>query len=203
MNVQTRDFRFCSHRNWKWNNGKKAHLKFPLLVAYFMWLQIASNIPLVVVTRRQSNTCKTMFDDCYLSSQKTRARALQKKKTKFILIDVQSLKSWTRQKERKIVARHENEFHLQFGPLNASDTASRVSPCQFGAVNQFGLCQMIRSFLFDVFLHLFQSGFVRRWILSERMKKKSREDKTKSITFNDCQFGILISTLALLTVWSM
>lgn len=28
----------------------------PLLVAYFIWLQSASNIPLVVVTYRQSNT---------------------------------------------------------------------------------------------------------------------------------------------------
>lgn len=41
-----------------WNVLTKAYLKFPLFVAYLMWLQMASNIPLVVVTKRQSNTCK-------------------------------------------------------------------------------------------------------------------------------------------------
>lgn len=33
-----------------------AYLMFPLLVLYLMWSQIASNIPLVVVTPRQSKT---------------------------------------------------------------------------------------------------------------------------------------------------
>lgn len=36
------------------------YLKFPLFVAYLIWLQIASNIPLVVVTKRQSNTYKQL-----------------------------------------------------------------------------------------------------------------------------------------------
>lgn len=35
---------------------RQTNLKFPLLVAYFMWLQIASNIPLVVVIVRQSKS---------------------------------------------------------------------------------------------------------------------------------------------------
>lgn len=34
----------------------RTHLMFPLLVLYLMWLQIASNMPLVVVTDLQSNT---------------------------------------------------------------------------------------------------------------------------------------------------
>ena len=33
----------------------QAHLRLPLLVAYLIWLQMASNIPLVVVMERQSN----------------------------------------------------------------------------------------------------------------------------------------------------
>lgn len=35
--------------------GQWTHLRLPLLVAYLMWLQIASNMPLVVVIVRQSN----------------------------------------------------------------------------------------------------------------------------------------------------
>lgn len=34
------------------------HRMLPLLVLYLMWLHRASNMPVVVVTDRQSNTCR-------------------------------------------------------------------------------------------------------------------------------------------------
>lgn len=41
-------------------NINSTYLILPLFVLYLMWLHNASNIPLVVVTYRQSNTCKNM-----------------------------------------------------------------------------------------------------------------------------------------------
>jgi hypothetical protein len=42
----------------------------------------------------------------------------------------------------------EKKTHLKLGPLNAADTARRVAPHQFGAVDQLRVCQLIcASFL--------------------------------------------------------
>lgn len=40
----------------KWKERHFTCLKFPRFVEYLIWLQMASNISLVVVTKRKSNT---------------------------------------------------------------------------------------------------------------------------------------------------
>lgn len=134
-----------------WAGIPNTNLMFPLLVPYFMWLHMASNIPLAVVICLASKTWYTKWRIYVQINYFFFSLWLQY----LTMLVVNRMVTILRIRRTPLLTKL--SLYLQFIPLNSPYTSWSVSPSKFSAICQFTWRKLVCARLLNRCYYLFES----------------------------------------------